>query len=246
MFSTTIKRSVATLGVVAGLLAAAGPASAKGVAGDLSNDPLTLKAGASEILYETVTVKAPKPSDADPTLITNGSADDDMYYLPDVNDEVLAVKAPTEDGVATSEVFELNTFGGDDTLKVETEVTDYLADAGTGHDKLLIGKDSTHFHDGSSNTVMFAETGRSDAKTPSLIAKGTQVGSEGVKDDVPLETVSFTFKGEVIGLEPNALGTQVGSEGVKAPAKTDEQMKDNVKAVDICCWTEGNGTPTDF
>ena len=33
---------------------------------------------------------------------------------------------------------------------------------------------------------------------------------------VPRETVSFTFKGEVIGLEPNALGTQVGSEGVKA------------------------------
>ena len=33
---------------------------------------------------------------------------------------------------------------------------------------------------------------------------------------MPLETGSFTFKGEVIGLEPNALGTQVGSEGVKA------------------------------
>ena len=31
---------------------------------------------------------------------------------------------------------------------------------------------------------------------------GTQVGSEGVKDDVPLDTVSFTFKGELIGLEP--------------------------------------------
>jgi len=46
---------------------------------------------------------------------------------------------------------------------------------------------------------------------------GTQVGSEGVTDNgVPLETVSFTFKGEVIGLEPNALGTQVGSQGVKA------------------------------
>ncbi len=271
MFSTTIKRSVATLGVVAGLLAAAVPASAwsgpAGVPGNYAND--AVKAGASEVLYETVTVKAPKPSDADRTLITNGSADDNMYHLPDVNDEVLAVKAPasaqggpqdpafrfemaglpvkaptnagtqvgsealalddygphvlTLDG-ASSDVFELNTFGGDDTLKVETEVTDYRADAGTGHDKLLIGKDSTHFHDGSSNTVMFAETGRSDAKTPSLIAKGTQVGSEGVKDEVPLETVSFTFKGEVIGLEPNALGTQVGSEGVKAPTRADDQM----------------------
>ena len=133
MFSTNLKRSVATLGVVAGLLAAAGPASA-------------------QVMPGTMGVKAPTK-----------------------------VNAPFTLDVATSEVFELNTFGGDDTLKVETEVTDYLADAGTGDDKLLIGKDSTHFHDGSSNTVMFAETGRSDAKTPSLIAKGTQVGSEGVK-----------------------------------------------------------------
>ena len=55
------------------------------------------------------------------------------------------------------------------------------------------------------------------ASNDTLYARGTQVGSEGVKDNgVPLETVSFTFKGEVIGLEPNALGTQVGSEGVKA------------------------------
>jgi hypothetical protein len=55
------------------------------------------------------------------------------------------------------------------------------------------------------------------ASNDTLYARGTQVGSEGVTDNgVPLETVSFTFKGEVIGLEPNALGTQVGSEGVKA------------------------------
>ena len=55
------------------------------------------------------------------------------------------------------------------------------------------------------------------ASNDTLYARGTQVGSEGVTDNgVPLETVSFTFKGEVIGLEPNALGTQVGSQGVKA------------------------------
>jgi hypothetical protein len=35
-----------------------------------------------------------------------------------------------------------------------------------------------------------------------LTNAGTQVGSEGVKGGVPLETVSFTFKGEVTGLEP--------------------------------------------
>ena len=58
------------------------------------------------------------------------------------------------------------------------------------------------------------------ASNDTLHARGTQVGSEGVKDNgVSQETVSFTFKGEVIGLEPNALGTQVGSEGVKAPRK---------------------------
>jgi hypothetical protein len=55
------------------------------------------------------------------------------------------------------------------------------------------------------------------ASNDTVYARGTQVGSEGVTDNgVPLETVSFTFKGEVIGLEPNTLGTQVGSEGVKA------------------------------
>ena len=78
MFSTNLKRSVATLGVVAGLLAAAVPASAGpvGVHSNLPNDALTLKAGASEILYETVTVKTDVPD------------------------------APN--GIATSEVFELN------------------------------------------------------------------------------------------------------------------------------------------
>ena len=55
------------------------------------------------------------------------------------------------------------------------------------------------------------------ASNDTLSARGTQVGSEGVTDNgVRLETVSFTFKDEVIGLEPNTLGTQVGSEGVKA------------------------------
>ena len=87
MFSTSI-----TLGVVAGLLAAAGPAGAQlpasaGIGtganggtpffGGLGNDTLDtlhtrgkqvgsegLKGGASELLSETVTVHAPNPSDA--------------------------------------------------------------------------------------------------------------------------------------------------------------------------------------
>ena len=49
---------------------------------------------------------------------------------------------------------------------------------------------------------------------------------------VVFTSVSNVFKGELIGLEPNALGTQVGSEGVKAPAKT------------LPTWTEGNNQPS--
>jgi hypothetical protein len=55
MFSTTIKRSVATLGVVAGLLAAAVPANAAGpggVPGNQPNDALdTLKAPSTESVW---------------------------------------------------------------------------------------------------------------------------------------------------------------------------------------------------
>ena len=213
MFSTTIKRSVATLGVVAGLLAAAVPASAM-VGGDEA-DTVTGKAAVlTDYDRNSFSPQAPTSDGLIAVTVDAGSGNDNVkgptkataggisgYEMT----KAIAGKAPTNAGTqvgsealalddygphvltldgASSEVFELNTFGGDDTLKVETEVTDYLADAGTGHDKLLIGKDSTHFHDGTSNTVQFAETGRSDAKTPSLIAKGTQVGSEGVKAPV--------------------------------------------------------------
>jgi len=50
---------------------------------------------------------------------------------------------------------------------------------------------------------------------------------------------------------PTNAGTQVGSEGAKAPTKTDEQLKDNVKAAVVLNganaygWTEGNNTPYD-
>jgi hypothetical protein len=137
MFSTNLKRSVATLGVVAGLLAAAVPASAgeKGVPGDIPNDALTVKAptnagsiSGKEMTDAILSVKAPGPS------------------------EISALS------IATSEVFELNTMGGNDTLKVDSDVTDYLADAGTGDDKV--------WNNGDDNDLAKAE--------------GTQVGSEGV------------------------------------------------------------------
>ncbi len=102
MLSTTLSRSAATLGVVAGLLAAAVPASAQ-----ILDGPVLAKAGP----------QIPKPS----------------VVVIDLNDPFFRL-----------------------------------------------------------------------ASNDTLYARGT------------LQTVSFTFKGEVIGLEPNALGTQVGSEGVKA------------------------------
>ncbi len=114
MFSTTIKRSVATLGVVAGLLAAAVPASA-------------IEIGTTETL--DMNVKA--PAKAGPASTQLGAADDVSQL-----------------SIATAEVFELNTFG----------LTEH----------------------------------------------------EGAAD-----------RGEVTGLEPNALGTQVGSEGVKAPTNAE-------------------------
>jgi hypothetical protein len=59
MFDSTIRRSVATLGVVAGILTAAVPASAAGVPLEGPNVALTgLKAGQSSVLNETVTVRA--------------------------------------------------------------------------------------------------------------------------------------------------------------------------------------------
>jgi len=70
MFSTTLKRSLATLGVVAGLLAAAAPAGAQG-----------------------------------------GGADFTRFVV----DGPFTVKPKAE--WATGNVFELNTFGGNDTLR---------------------------------------------------------------------------------------------------------------------------------
>ena len=111
MVGSTLKRSAATLGVLAGLLAAAGPASAMaaGVGPSPSNDALQLKPGAGEVLNETVTVTAPKLSDAHRAVMYNGSGDDQMKdYLEnawpskveisglmETNGDQLFLKAPT-------------------------------------------------------------------------------------------------------------------------------------------------------
>ena len=70
MFSTPLKQSVATLGVVAGLLAAAGPANAKSV----SNEALTIKGAVfrGELVGLEPTVKAPaKPTSEVFTSVSN-------------------------------------------------------------------------------------------------------------------------------------------------------------------------------
>jgi hypothetical protein len=59
VFSSTVKRPAATLAVVAGLLAAAGPASAIQFGGD-GNDAINVKAAPQGV------------------LITNGAGDDQM------------------------------------------------------------------------------------------------------------------------------------------------------------------------
>jgi hypothetical protein len=104
MNSNTLKRTAATLGVVAGLLAAAGPASAQGGGADFTrfvvDGPITAKAAPH------VTVDA-------------GSGDDKVKAAGgrQVSSEALALDdygphmARFTLDVASSEVFELNTFG---------------------------------------------------------------------------------------------------------------------------------------
>jgi hypothetical protein len=93
MLSTNFKRSVATLGVVAGLLAAAVPASAVGVSLDYPNDALTpLKATANwngeDTPTETISfVKGPHQS----VVVVTG--EEDNVAGTQVGSE--GVKAPT-------------------------------------------------------------------------------------------------------------------------------------------------------
>ncbi len=110
MFSNNLKRSVATLGVVAGVLAAAVPASAIPVGVSPPGEIDALKAGASEVLYETVTVKTD---------------------VPDARNI----------SIATAEVFELNTIGGNDTLSARgTQVGSEGVKAPTDADHNLRGE----------------------------------------------------------------------------------------------------------
>jgi hypothetical protein len=144
MLSITLKRSAATLGVVvAGLLAAAGPASA-------------------QIAPGTIGVKAPGPS----------------------------ANVPAQISIGTAEVFELNTFGGNDTLRansgeVAVESVTHLSEQGWGTTYLNAEPRTPLVSNGTADDVMY----------------GTQIGSEGVKAPTNAGT--------------QAAGTQIGSEGAK-------------------------------
>ena len=95
MFSTTLKQSVATLGVVAGLLAAAGPASAGTMGVNTGHEGTSarfLKAPASPTseVFTSVSNVAPPRGDATTIWVWHEAA---------------------RDGIA------LNTFGGNDTFR---------------------------------------------------------------------------------------------------------------------------------
>ena len=114
MFSTNLKRSVAILGVVAGFLVAAGPASAmNGQEGD-----------------DTLAVKAPKPlagiqSEVEPVELRAAPQRDRGQGNP-AGTQVSAWHQTVVEGeisslsIATAEVFELNLMGGNDTLDART------------------------------------------------------------------------------------------------------------------------------
>src|SRR5262245_6836465 len=110
MIITSLKRSAATLGVLAGLLAAAGPAAAQGGGAD----------------FTRFVVDGPITAKAEPRVTVDAGSGDDKVKAASgtqVGSEALALDdygphmARVTLGVGSSEVFELNTFGGNDTLR---------------------------------------------------------------------------------------------------------------------------------
>ena len=191
MFSITVRRSAATLGVVAGLLAAAVPASA-------------------QIAPGTMGVKAPGPS----------------------------ANVPAQISIGTAEVFELNTLGGNDTLRansgeVAVESVTHLSEQGWGTTYLNAEPRTPLVSNGTADDVMY----------------GTQIGSEGVKAPTKaadrakyylenawpskVEISALTGSNapranlnDVEAIDFNALGTQVGSEGVKTHTRLEWPLID--------------------
>ena len=189
MFSNTLKRSAATLGVVAGLLAAAVPASAM-VGGDEA---------------DTVTGKA--------------------AVLTDYDRNSFSPQAPTSDGLIAVTV---DAGSGNDNVKGPTKAT---AGGISGYEmtKAIAGKAPTN-----AGTQVGSEALALDDYGPHVLTL------DGASSEVfELNTFGLTehegaaFRGEVTGLEPNALGTQVGSEGVIVGAARSGANNLRGEAIDI-------------
>ncbi len=141
MFSITLKRSAATLGVVAGLLAAAAPANAQ--------------------FWQGMSLRSQAPINVEPQMSLTGWPDspinDSHSASAQIGPGMVGAKSPTDPASGF-------------TPPIGTDKGSLIILAGTADDQMSLTE-----HEGAA------------------------------------------FRGEVTGLEPNALGTQVGSEGVKAP-----------------------------
>jgi hypothetical protein len=149
MFSTTIKRSVATLGVVAGLLVAAGPASAQVMPGMIGVKAPTM--AGTQVGHEGHSA----------VLIQKHDHQNALVKAPSKATDPSGAGASLTLDVASSEVFELNTFG--------------LTEHEGAHGITCLDQDLV--------------TVKGPTDSPSCgDAEGTQVGSEGVKAPTELCT----------------------------------------------------------
>jgi len=138
------------------------------IAGDPGNDVMNGGDGDDTLTWKNGDGNDEMNGDAGLDRIEdNLGAADDVSQLSVVNGKVhyARVNAPFTLDVATSEVFELNTFGGNDTLDVAPGVGALIAiqaDAGSGDDRLTGGDEADTFFGGLGNDTLAPGAG-SDA-----------------------------------------------------------------------------------
>ena len=120
MFSSTLKRSAATLGVVAGLLAAAVPAS-----GQIGPATMGVKAPQAMHLEQiSMGVKAPRANSSEIAMesLTQARGPANLSDIEAIDFNTLGTQVGSEGVMRNGRGFfdipaELNTFGGNDTLR---------------------------------------------------------------------------------------------------------------------------------